>query len=132
MYSTTWPYELALFLYLTDTLGAIKIFKFSFLKGEGRILSTDELIEYFESYIPESISDILIRSKLTRKCLLTPYVGTLGNVAIFSGNYVEKKSHIKLNVYVTTHQLFIGVAVTKKQAHMVTALQWVTILQNVS
>lgn len=53
------------------------------------------IIEDFENYIPEDISDSLIRSQLNKKCLLTPYVGSIGKVAIFSGKY---KAHLGSNV----------------------------------
>ena len=40
-------------------------------------------IEYtFESYISEAVSDELWRSQINKKCLLTPYVGAIGNVGI--------------------------------------------------
>ncbi len=53
-------------------------------------------VEYvFESYIPESISDELWRSQITKKCLLTPYVGAIGNVGIHSS---EGKFHLGSNV----------------------------------
>ena len=41
-----------------------------------------EIIYEFESYIPEDVSDNLFRSQVTKKCLLTPYVGTIGNIGI--------------------------------------------------
>lgn len=53
------------------------------------------LVENFESYIPENISNELWRSQIAKKCLLTPYVGTIGNIAIFDGAY---KAHLGSNV----------------------------------
>ena len=42
-----------------------------------------ESIEYvFESYIPTAVSNELERSQITKKCLLTPYVGAIGNIGI--------------------------------------------------
>lgn len=49
----------------------------------------------FESFIPEKISDELPRSQIRKKCLLTPYVGTIGNIAIFSGEF---RAHLGSNV----------------------------------
>ena len=54
-----------------------------------------KIINKFESYISEKISSNLSRSQLNKKCLLTPYVGSIGNVAIFPGTY---KAHLGSNV----------------------------------
>ena len=54
-----------------------------------------KIINKFENYIPETLSDNLLRSQLNKKCLLTPYVGSIGNVAIFNGKY---KAHLGSNV----------------------------------
>ena len=62
---------------------------------KGKNVQKGELVLEFESYIPENISDELPRSQLNRKCLLTPYVGTIGNIAIFDGSF---KAHLGSNV----------------------------------
>ena len=62
---------------------------------KGKNVQNGLLIENFEAFIPESLSDSLERSQLTKKCLLTPYVGSIGNIAIFNGNY---KAHLGSNV----------------------------------
>lgn len=62
---------------------------------KGKNIQKGQLIEEFESYIPEEISNELFRSQLSKKCLLTPYVGTIGNIAIFEGNYI---AHLGSNV----------------------------------
>ena len=49
----------------------------------------------FESYIPKAVSDNLWRSKLSKKCILTPYVGTIGNVALFDARV---EAHLGSNV----------------------------------
>lgn len=49
----------------------------------------------FEGYIPEPLSNELIRSQINKKCLLTPYVGSIGNIAIFPGDF---KAHLGSNV----------------------------------
>jgi len=49
----------------------------------------------FESFIPKRVSDSLWRSKLNKKCILTPYVGTIGNVAIFDARV---EAHLGSNV----------------------------------
>ena len=41
-----------------------------------------KIIYDFEAYIPEFVSDELERSQISKKCLLTPYVGTIGNIGI--------------------------------------------------
>ena len=62
---------------------------------KGKNVQNSIFVENFESYIPESISDFLNRSQLAKKCILTPYVGSIGNVAIFHGNY---KAHLGSNI----------------------------------
>ena len=62
---------------------------------KGKNVQNGKLVLNFESYIPESISDELYRSQISKKCLLTPYVGTIGNIAIFDGSF---KAHLGSNV----------------------------------
>lgn len=62
---------------------------------KGKNVQNGQLVLNFESYIPETISDELSRSQITKKCLLTPYVGTIGNIAIFDGTF---KAHLGSNV----------------------------------
>lgn len=68
--------------YIADNLvtDGIPLFK-------GKNVQNGKLVLSFESYIPESISDELPRSQIAKKCLLTPYVGTIGNIAIFDGSF---------------------------------------------
>lgn len=49
---------------------------------KGKNVQNGKVIYDFESYIPKKISDYLIRSKVQKKCLLTPYVGTIGNIGL--------------------------------------------------
>lgn len=76
--------------YIADNLvtDGIPLFK-------GKNVQNGKLVFSFESYISESISDELPRSQITKKCLLTPYVGTIGNIAIFDGSF---KAHLGSNV----------------------------------
>lgn len=62
---------------------------------KGKNVQNGKLVLSFESYIPESVSDELPRSQITKKCLLTPYVGTIGNIAVFDGSF---KAHLGSNV----------------------------------
>lgn len=62
---------------------------------KGKNVQHGELVLEFESFIPHSISDELPRSQLKKKCLLTPYVGTIGNIAIFEGEF---DAHLGSNV----------------------------------
>ena len=71
---------------LTDT--GIPLFK-------GKNVQSGKLVFNFEGYIPEYLSDELSRSQISKKCLLTPYVGTIGNIAIFDGRF---KAHLGSNV----------------------------------
>lgn len=76
--------------YISDNLvpTGIPLFK-------GKNVQNGKLVLSFESYIPESASDELPRSQITKKCLLTPYVGTIGNIAVFDGSF---KAHLGSNV----------------------------------
>ena len=61
------------------TTNGIPLLKAKYIKG-------DKLLNEFEDYIPKEISDNLIRSKVNKKCILTPYVGaSIGNVVFFEG-----------------------------------------------
>jgi type I restriction enzyme, S subunit len=62
---------------------------------KGKNIQNGKLDFNFESYIPENISDSLLRSQINKRCLLTPYVGTIGNIAIFDGSF---KAHLGSNV----------------------------------
>lgn len=62
---------------------------------KGKNVQNGKLVYNFEEYIPEPLSDELIRSQINKKCLLTPYVGTIGNIAIFPGKF---KVHLGSNV----------------------------------
>ena len=62
---------------------------------KGKNVQNGKLILNFEGYIPEHLSNELLRSQITKKCLLTPYVGTIGNIAIFDGSF---KAHLGSNV----------------------------------
>lgn len=62
---------------------------------KGKNVQNGEIIYDFEAYIPESLSDELKRSQITKKCLLTPYVGTIGNIGIHTR---KGKFHLGSNV----------------------------------
>ena len=49
---------------------------------KGKNVQNSKIVYEFEGFIPLKISNQLRRSQVTRKCLLTPYVGTIGNVGI--------------------------------------------------
>ena len=62
---------------------------------KGKNVQHGKLVLEFEDFIPQSVSDGLPRSQLKKKCLLTPYVGTIGNIAIFEGDF---DAHLGSNV----------------------------------
>ena len=62
---------------------------------KGKNVQDSKIIYEFESYIPESVSDGLLRSQINRKCILTPYVGTIGNIGIHNK---PGKFHLGSNV----------------------------------
>ena len=68
---------------------------------KGKNVQNSTIIYEFDSYIPESISDELQRSQITRKCILTPYVGTIGNIGIHSqpGKYHLGSNVGKIELY---------------------------------
>ncbi len=49
---------------------------------KGKNILNGEIVYKFEAYIPLDISNELFRSQITKRCLLTPYVGTIGNIGI--------------------------------------------------
>lgn len=49
---------------------------------KGKNIQDSKVIYEFEDYIPLEVSNQLKRSQISSKCLLTPYVGTIGNVGI--------------------------------------------------
>lgn len=62
---------------------------------KGKNVQNGRLVYEFESFISKEISDLLPRSKVNKRCLLTPYVGTIGNIAIFEG---DMNCHLGSNV----------------------------------
>ena len=49
---------------------------------KGKNVQDGEIIYKFEGFIPKEISDFLERSQVRKKCILTPYVGSIGNLGI--------------------------------------------------
>ena len=68
---------------------------------KGKNIKDSKIIYEFESYIPEQISDGLSRSQITGKCILTPYVGTIGNIGIHNklGKYHLGSNVGKIELY---------------------------------
>ena len=62
---------------------------------KAKYIIEDKLLKEFEHYIPKKVSDNLIRSKVNKKCILTPYVGSIGNVVLFEGKY---EAHLAPNL----------------------------------
>ena len=62
---------------------------------KGKNIQNSKVIYEFESYIPETVSDELARSQIYKKCILTPYVGTIGNIGIHD---LPGKFHLGSNV----------------------------------
>lgn len=61
----------------------------------GRTIRDGKIDTHFDWYIPLKLSQLLERSQLRKKCLVLPYVGTLGDLAIFDGHYA---AHLGSNV----------------------------------
>ena len=68
---------------------------------KGKNIQNSTIIYEFESFIPESVSDGLQRSQITKKCILTPYVGTIGNIGIHNqlGKYHLGSNVGKIELY---------------------------------
>ena len=68
---------------------------------KGKNVQDSKIIYEFESYFPEQVSDELPRSQITKKCILTPYVGTIGNIGIHSkvGKYHLGSNVGKVELY---------------------------------
>lgn len=49
---------------------------------KGKNIQGNNIIYEFESFIPRNVSDNLPRSQINKKCILLPYVGTLGNIGV--------------------------------------------------
>ena len=62
---------------------------------KGKNIQNSKIIYDFEGYIPEHISNMLSRSQITKKCILTPYVGSVGNIGIHNK---KGKYHLGSNV----------------------------------
>ena len=73
---------------------------------KGKNVLNGEVVYEFESYIPRHISDELFRSQISKKCLLTPYVGTIGNIGIHN-----KEGIYHLGSNVGKIELFNGLCV---------------------
>ena len=75
---------------------------------KGKNVQDSTIIYEFEAFIPEEISDELSRSQITRKCILTPYVGTIGNIAIHNkpGKYHLGSNVGKIELYNKNTLLF--------------------------
>ena len=88
--------------YIADNLcnDGIPLFK-------GKNVQDGKIIYEFESYIPLNISNALPRSQISRKCLLTPYVGTIGNIGIHNkqGIYHLGSNVGKIELYNQTEVL---------------------------
>ena len=55
---------------------------------QGKNIRNGRFVEYYDWYIAKRISDNLVRSKLNKRCILIPYVGSnLGEVGIFEHPY---------------------------------------------
>ena len=68
---------------------------------KGKNIQNSTIIYEFEAFIPEEVSDELSRSQITRKCILTPYVGTIGNIGIHNkpGKYHLGSNVGKIELY---------------------------------
>ena len=68
---------------------------------KGKNVQNSTIIYEFESFIPESVSDELQRSQIVKKCILTPYVGTIGNIGIHNrpGKYHLGSNVGKIELY---------------------------------
>ena len=85
--------KLAGFEYTKYIAGNLKTNGIPLFKGKN--VQGGKIIYEFEAYIPENLSDELERSQISKKCLLTPYVGTIGNIGLHNKS---GKFHLGSNV----------------------------------
>lgn len=61
----------------------------------GKTVREGKIDKNFDWYISSNISEELPRSQLNKKCIVLPYVGSVGDLAIFDGSY---KAHLGSNI----------------------------------
>ena len=61
----------------------------------GRTVKDGIIDTKFDWYIPLSLSEALPRSQLRKKCIVLPYVGSVGDLAIYDGSY---PAHLGSNI----------------------------------
>lgn len=61
----------------------------------GKTVQNGKIDKNFDWYIPKELSNQLERSKLNKKCLVLPYVGSVGDLAIFDASY---DAHLGSNI----------------------------------
>ena len=61
----------------------------------GKTVKNGKIDKNYDWYLPHSVSDKLPRSQLTKKCLVMPYVGSLGDLAIFEA---DERCHLGSNI----------------------------------
>lgn len=61
----------------------------------GRTVKDGKIDCNFDWYISENISNSLPRSQLRKKCIVLPYVGSVGDLAVFDGSY---NAHLGSNI----------------------------------
>ena len=61
----------------------------------GKTVQNGKIDKNFDWYIPKELSNQLERSKLDKKCLVLPYVGSVGDLAIFDASY---DAHLGSNI----------------------------------
>lgn len=61
----------------------------------GKTVRDGKIDKEYDWYLPSEISDQLPRSQLNKKCIVMPYVGTLGDLAIFDA---DERCHLGSNI----------------------------------
>ena len=61
----------------------------------GKTVRNGNIDKNFDWFISSKISEELPRSQLNKKCIVLPYVGSVGDLAIFDGTY---KAHLGSNI----------------------------------
>ena len=61
----------------------------------GKTVRDGKIDKKYDWYLPHEISDQLPRSQLNKKCIVMPYVGTLGDLAIFDA---DERCHLGSNI----------------------------------
>ena len=81
--------------YIQGNISHVRSEKYNTPLFIGKTVRDGKIDKNYDWYLPSSISEMLPRSQLTKKCLVMPYVGTIGDIAIFEA---DELCHLGSNI----------------------------------